>query len=78
MQAKNQVTTETLKRYVRILLLGAILCAFGGMASAGEFNSSRGFFIDLPEGFIFLEGDGSSRFSFSLSAMSVDLLISDS
>ncbi|MFH2114889.1 MAG: hypothetical protein ABIJ86_10325 [Spirochaetota bacterium] len=77
MQAKNQVTTKTLSRFVRILLLGAILCASGGLASAGEFNSSRGFFIDLPEGFVFMEGDGSSRFSFSLGAMTVDLLISD-
>jgi hypothetical protein len=77
MQAKKQVTTKTLSGVLQIVLLGAMLCAFGGRASAEEFNSSRGFFMDLPEGFAFVEGDGSSRFSFTLGAISVDLLISD-
>ncbi|MGD9939486.1 MAG: hypothetical protein AB7T74_06775 [Clostridia bacterium] len=77
MQAKNQVTTKTLSLFFRIVLLGAMLCASVGMASAEEFNSSKGFFIDLPEGFVFMEGDGSSRFSFTLGAMSVDLLVSE-
>jgi hypothetical protein len=77
MQAKNQNTTKTLNRFVRVLLLGAILGTLGGTVCAGEFNSSRGFFLDLPEGFSFTDGDGSSRFSFSFGAMTVDLLISD-
>jgi len=33
--------------------------------AADEYGSSRGFSIDLPEGFVYAGGDGSSRFSFS-------------
>jgi hypothetical protein len=77
MQAKNQITTKTLIHSARVLLLGAMLGTLGWTVSAGEFNSSKGFFIDLPEGFVFTEGDGSSRFSFAFGAMTVDLLVSD-
>jgi hypothetical protein len=77
MQAKNKVTTKALRGFIQTVSLGVLLCALGVMASAEEFNSSRGFFIDLPMGFNFVEGDGSSRFSFTFGAMSVDLLVSD-
>jgi hypothetical protein len=77
MQAKNQITSKTLNHFVRVLLLGAMLAVLAGPVIAGEFNSSRGFFLDLPEGFAFTEGDGSTRFSFSLGTMTVDLLVND-
>lgn len=77
MQAKIQITTKTLTRLVRVVLLWVVLGTLGKPVHAEEFNSSRGFFMDLPEGFAFTEGDGSSRFSFSFGTMTVDLLISD-
>ena len=77
MQAKNQIPAKTLSRFYRLFLLGVVLATQGRPVIAVEFNSSRGFFIDLPEGFIFSEGDGSSRFSFSFGAMTVDLLVND-
>ncbi len=48
----------------------ALSLAIGGLLlaaplSADEYGSARGFSIDLPEGFAYAGGDGSSRFSFS-------------
>lgn len=45
------------------------LCLFAAFvaippAAADELYSERGFFIDLPEGFAFTEGDGASSFAF--------------
>ena len=77
MQEKNQITTKTLNHLARTLVLAVLLGTLAVPVSAGEFNSSRGFFLDLPEGFVFAEGDGSSRFSFSFGAVTVDLVVSD-
>lgn len=67
MQAKNQIPAKTLSRFYRLFLLGVVLATQGRPVIAVEFNSSRGFFIDLPEGFIFSEGDGSYILLFILS-----------
>ena len=77
MQEKNQITTKTLSHLTLTIVLAVLLGTLAVPVNAGEFNSSRGFYLDLPEGFAFTEGDGSSRFSFSFGAVTVDLLVSD-
>jgi hypothetical protein len=51
------------RRLASALFLLVIANAFAPLF-AEEFNSSRGFFIDLPEGFSLLPGDGQQSFSF--------------
>ena len=77
MQAKSQAKIKTINWLLHITLTVILLWVQGGLVGAEEFNSSKGFFIDLPEGFIFVEGDGSTRFSFSFGSISIDLLVSD-
>lgn len=63
---------------IRFLAIAtAFACAAAsGRASCDEYYSERGFSIDLPEGFVFMGGDGSSKFSFGLpdGAVEIDLL----
>ncbi len=55
-------------------IIAAIACATPfRQASCDEYYSERGFSIDLPEGFVFLGGDGSSKFSFGLPDGSVEI-----
>lgn len=57
-----------------IAIVTALACAAAyGRASCDEYYSERGFSIDLPEGFVFLGGDGSSKFSFGLPDGSVEI-----
>lgn len=58
MQEKNQITTKTLSHLTRTIVLAVLLGTLAVPVNAGEFNSSRGFYLDLPEGFAFTEGDG--------------------
>lgn len=55
-----------MKRLVIALAIGAAFSPLlsQGSASCEEYYSDHGFSIDLPEGFTFIEGDGSTVFSF--------------
>ncbi len=48
-----------------------------GAAFCDEYYSNYGFSIDLPEGFVYLEGDGSTKFSFGTpdESIKVDILV---
>lgn len=54
-----------------------LLCMSAGFAFCDEYYSNYGFSIDLPEGFVYLEGDGSTKFSFGMpdESIKVDILV---
>ncbi|HAE22598.1 MAG TPA: hypothetical protein DCG47_09800, partial [Spirochaetaceae bacterium] len=51
-------------RRIAAALFVLTLASTPALLSAEELNSSRGFFIDLPEGFTLISGDGLQSFSF--------------
>jgi len=67
-------------RIARIMAIAAAISLSSAAASAAygdEYYSDRGFSIDLPEGFAYLDGDGSTKFSFGLpdGSVEVDILV---
>jgi len=60
------VLNKHMVRFIRPLLFLVLVCSTaGGRLFAEELNSSRGFFLDLPEGYTFMGGDGQTSFTFS-------------
>lgn len=62
----------------RSLLAASLsLSVAAGAAFCDEYYSNYGFSIDLPEGFVYLEGDGSTKFSFGTpdESVKVDILV---
>ncbi len=65
-------------RIARSLTAAALLLTLTSSAAfCDEYYSNQGFSIDLPEGFIYLEGDGSTKFSFGTpdESVRVDILV---
>ena len=64
---------NAVRRFIAIL---SVLALFAPLFAV-ELNSSRGFYLDLPEGFAITQSDGSSKFSFSnqQGTVLVDILI---
>jgi len=67
-------------RIARIITIAAAISlarTAAGTASCDEYYSDHGFSIDLPEGFVYLDGDGSTKFSFGLpdGSVEVDILV---
>jgi len=62
----------------RFFLTATLLLSLtAGAAFCDEYYSNYGFSIDLPEGFVYLEGDGSTKFSFGTpdESIKVDILV---
>jgi hypothetical protein len=63
-------------RIARILAIASAISLSGTAASPArcdEYYSEHGFSIDLPEGFVYLDGDGATKFSFGLPDGSVEV-----
>jgi len=71
------IPARPVRRSAAFALLFILLTA---ALPADELYSDRGFFIDLPEGFGFTDGDGKTRFSFASpdGAVQVDMAVYDS
>jgi len=62
----------------RFFLTATLLLSLTARAAfCDEYYSNYGFSIDLPEGFVYLEGDGSTKFSFGTpdESIKVDILV---